>query len=126
MQLISYVKTVTNKRLLISESRSDSNRCTHCRVKSDIHDTYASRASPRTPHARFLRAVHVHGNLSLAINSVGWTLLLSRKRAPDTIHNTSVDRSTGLPPSFSYKTTIKAVMKAKYMLTTRYISLLGP
>jgi hypothetical protein len=30
MSLISYVKTVTNKRLLISKSRSDSNQCTSC------------------------------------------------------------------------------------------------
>jgi hypothetical protein len=70
MSLISYMKTVTNKRLLISESHGNSNRCTPCRKKSDTHDTYASRASPRMPHVRFLRAVHVHDNLSLAINSV--------------------------------------------------------
>jgi hypothetical protein len=38
----------TNKRLLISESRGDSNRCTPCRGKLDKHDTYASHASPRT------------------------------------------------------------------------------
>jgi hypothetical protein len=31
MTLISYVKTATNKRLLISESRGDSNRCTSYR-----------------------------------------------------------------------------------------------
>jgi hypothetical protein len=33
------VKTVTNKRLLISESHSDLNRCTLCRGKPDQHAT---------------------------------------------------------------------------------------
>jgi hypothetical protein len=40
--------TATNKRLLISESRDDSNRFTPCRGKPDQHDTYASHTSPRT------------------------------------------------------------------------------
>jgi hypothetical protein len=39
MQLISNVKTVTNKRLLIFESRGDSNRCTPYRGKPDQHVT---------------------------------------------------------------------------------------
>jgi hypothetical protein len=84
MALISYVKTATNKRLLISESHSDLNQCTHYRGKPDQHDTYASHASPRTAGIRFLRAVPIRGNVSQAINSVGRTLLLSRKMAPDT------------------------------------------
>jgi hypothetical protein len=33
------VKTATDKRLLISESHGDSNRCTPCREKSDQHAT---------------------------------------------------------------------------------------
>jgi hypothetical protein len=41
------VKTATNKWLLISESRGDSNRCTPCRGKLDQHA------------ARFPRSVHV-------------------------------------------------------------------
>jgi transposase len=60
-----------NKRLLISESRGDSNRCTPCRGKPDQHNTYASHTSPRTPRVRFLRAVPVHGNPSRVINRVG-------------------------------------------------------
>jgi pectate lyase len=64
MQLISYVKTVTNKRLLIFESHDDSNQYTSCKRKPDTHDMYASRISPGTPHIRFLWAVHVRGNLS--------------------------------------------------------------
>jgi hypothetical protein len=118
--------TATNKRFLISESRDDSNRYTPYKGKPNTHDMYASHASPRTPLVRFLRAVPVRGNLSLAINSVGWTLLLLRKRAPNPSPSTPIDRSTGPPPSFSPNTTIEAVMKAKHVLTTYYISLLGP
>jgi hypothetical protein len=84
MSLISYVKTAMNKRLLISESRDDTIRCTSYRGKPDTHDMYAFHASPHTPHVRFLQAVHIRGNLLQAINSVGQTLLLLRKRAPDT------------------------------------------
>jgi hypothetical protein len=60
------VKTDTNKRLLISESHGDSNRCTPYRGKPDQHATYASHSSPRTPDICFLRAVPVCDNLSLA------------------------------------------------------------
>jgi hypothetical protein len=38
--------------------------------------------------------------------------------------STSADRSVALPPSFSPKTTIQVVMKAKHLLTTGYIGLL--
>jgi hypothetical protein len=46
MPLISYMKTATNKRLIISESHDNSNRCTSCRGKPDQHDTYASYRRP--------------------------------------------------------------------------------
>jgi hypothetical protein len=49
-----------------------------------ICPAYAFHASPHIPRVRFLRAVHVHGNLLQAINNIGRTLLLLRKRAPDT------------------------------------------
>jgi hypothetical protein len=58
--------TATNKRLLISESHDDSNRCTPCRGKPDQRATYASQSNPRTPDVRFWRAVPVRDNLSLA------------------------------------------------------------
>jgi hypothetical protein len=58
---------VTNKRLLISESHGDSNRCTHCRGKPDQNATYASHSSPRTSGVHFLWAVPVRDNLSLAL-----------------------------------------------------------
>jgi hypothetical protein len=44
MSLISYVKTVMNKRLLISESHDDSNRCTSCKKKFDQHATCFTRS----------------------------------------------------------------------------------
>jgi hypothetical protein len=79
-----YLMEATNKRLLISKSRDDLNQCTDCRARPDQHDMYASHVSPRTPGVRFLWAVPIRGNLSQATNSVGRTLLLPRKRAPDT------------------------------------------
>jgi hypothetical protein len=84
MRLNIYVKTATNKRLLIFESRDDSNLCTPYREKSDTHNTYASRTNPRTPHICFLRAVHVRGNLSLAIKR--WTDLTTPEKM-DSRHN---------------------------------------
>jgi hypothetical protein len=108
-----------DKRLLISKSRGDSNRYTPYRGKPDTHDTYAFHASPRMPRVCFQRAVHVHGNLSQAIISVGRSLLLPRKKAPDTTHSPA-KWSAGLPPSFSPNTAIEAVMKAKYMSTIGY------
>jgi hypothetical protein len=44
MQLISYVKTPMNKRLLISESCDDSNRCISCRGIPDQHTIYFPRS----------------------------------------------------------------------------------
>jgi hypothetical protein len=64
MPLISYVKTATNKRLLISESRGNSNRGITYRGKPNQHDTYTFHTSPRTLGVRFLRTVLVRGNLS--------------------------------------------------------------
>jgi hypothetical protein len=91
--------TDTNKRLLISESRGDSNRYTPCRGKPNQHDTYASHASPHTPGVRFLRAVPVRGNLSWGTDRFGQIPLHPRKRAPDTIHNTPPFRSVGPYPA---------------------------
>jgi hypothetical protein len=112
------VKTATNKRLLISESRDDSNRCTPCRGKPDTHDTYAFHASPCMPYVRFLRAVHVCGNLSQAIISVGQTLLLPRERAPDTTPSPA-EWSAGPSTSFSPNIVIEAVMKVKHLLMNK-------
>jgi hypothetical protein len=70
MPLISYVKTATNKRLLISESHGDSNRCTPCRGKPNQHNTYASHVSACTPDICFLLVVPIRANLSWVINRV--------------------------------------------------------
>jgi hypothetical protein len=59
-----------DKRLLISESHGDLNRCTPCRVKPDQHTMYAFHTSSRTPDVCFLRAVPVRGNLSWVIDRV--------------------------------------------------------
>jgi hypothetical protein len=64
------VATATNKWLLISESRDDSNRCTPYREKPNQHDTYASHANPHTPGVRFLWVVPVRGNLSRVVDIV--------------------------------------------------------
>jgi hypothetical protein len=61
----------TNKCLLISESRGDSNRCIPHRRKSDQHHRYACHASPRTPGVSLLWAVSVHGNLLWVADRVG-------------------------------------------------------
>jgi hypothetical protein len=66
MQLSYRREDCHNKQLLISESRGDSNRFTPCRGKPDQHATYASHSSPRTLGVRFLWAVPVCDNLSLA------------------------------------------------------------
>jgi hypothetical protein len=95
--VIIYVITVTNKRLLISESHDDSNRCTPCRGKLNQHDTYASHTSPRTPDVRFLPAIPVCGNLSRVTDNVGQSHC--SRGAPDIIHSMSADRSVGVNPS---------------------------
>jgi hypothetical protein len=59
--------TATNKWLLISESRGDSNRCTQCRGKPDQHVMHASHSCPHTSSVRFLWVVPVCDNLSLAL-----------------------------------------------------------
>jgi hypothetical protein len=61
------VKTVTNKRLLISDNCGDSNRCTPCRGKPDQYATYASHSSPRMPGICFMWALPERDNLSLAL-----------------------------------------------------------
>jgi hypothetical protein len=74
--------TATNKRILISESRRDSNWCTPYKGKPDQHDTYASHANPRTVGVRFLRAVPVRGNLSQDADSIGQSHCSREKGLP--------------------------------------------
>jgi hypothetical protein len=58
-----YLMAATNKRLLISESRSDSKMYT-LQGKPDQHATYVFHASPHMSGIRFLWVVLVHGNRS--------------------------------------------------------------
>jgi hypothetical protein len=78
----------TNKRLLISESRGDSNRYTPCKGKPKQHATYASHSSPHMPGVCFLRAVSVCDNLSLAPTKL--------KQAPTPGGSLGNQRQTGL------------------------------
>jgi hypothetical protein len=72
----------TNKRLLISESRGDSNRCTPCRGKPDQHATYAFHDSPRT--WRMLSAGGPRTWQPFTLTQQSWTdSLLPRKSASD-------------------------------------------
>jgi hypothetical protein len=70
--------TTTNKRLLISESRDDLNRCTPCRE----NPTNATRTLPTPVHVRFLRVVPVRGNLSWVVNRVGQSHCFWEKGLP--------------------------------------------
>jgi hypothetical protein len=84
--VIIYVMTATNKRLPISESHDDSNRCTPCRGKPEQHATYASHSSPCMPDVRFLWAVPVRDNFSLA--------LTKSKQAPTLVRSLDNQRQT--------------------------------
>jgi hypothetical protein len=100
-----YMMTIQDKWLLISESRSDSNRYTSWRGNL-MHMT----------RTRSWQVVHC--NLSRWPNRFRQTILLSRKKAPDIILSTPVDRSAGPPPSFSPPpTAIEAVIKVNHLLT---------
>jgi hypothetical protein len=94
--------------------------------KPDIHDTYASCASPGTPLVRFLWEVPIRDNLSRS-HQQSWTdPLLPRKRALVLIHNTPIDRSVGPYPVSLPQQPIKQWRKVKHLLATSYIGLLAP
>jgi hypothetical protein len=77
--LISYVLTITNKQLLISESHGDLNRCTLYMGKPDTHDTYAFHVNPHTLSVSGPRTWQ-----PFTLTQQSWTdSLLPRKSAPD-------------------------------------------
>jgi hypothetical protein len=119
-----YVKTATNKWLLISESRGDLKWCTPCRGKLDQHDMYTSHASPCTLDIRFPQEVPVRGNLSRVIDRVGWILLPPRKSAPD---STSQPRweARGTRLSFSPNRVIEAVGLSQASINDSLLGLPG-
>jgi hypothetical protein len=109
----------------MSESHSDSNRCTPC--KGETRYTW---------HVRFLRQSTYATHTFSVGSSYTWQPFAShqqcwtdptapKKKAPDTIPSMPANWSIGPPPSSSPKTIIEAVIKAKHMLTTCYIGLLG-
>jgi hypothetical protein len=115
----------TNKRLLISESHSDSNRCTPYRGKLNQHDTYASHVNPCMPDIRFLRVVPIRGKLLWVTDRVGRILLLPRKSAHDSTSQPGwVAHGTCL--SFSLKTVIEAVGLSQGLVDSPLLGLPGP
>jgi hypothetical protein len=124
--VIIYVMTVTNKRLLISESRGDSNQCTPCRGKPDQHDTYASHASARTPGVRFLRAVPVRGNLSRSLQQRWTEPLLPRKKGSRHNPQRAGWPIRGFIPSFSPVPAIEAVGVKPPSVGNQLLGLPGP
>jgi hypothetical protein len=114
--------TTTNKRLLISESRGNLNRCTPYKEKPNQHDMYASYASPRTSSVCFLRAVPVRGNLSRA----SWAVpLLLRKWAPDTIHSMPADQLMGPYPVSLPSQPMKQWWQSQASVDSRLVGLLS-
>jgi hypothetical protein len=89
--------SVTNKRLLISESHDNSNRCTPCRGKLDQHDTYASYE--RSPYVATFHEPSIE---------------LSRTTAPEKMGSRHNPQYVGWPicgsvPNFAPKPINKAV-----------------
>jgi hypothetical protein len=129
--------TATNKWLLVSESCDDSNRCTPCRGKPNQHATCFSHPvriwSRKTQPTRHTLSTlspcmvkdHTYLMWSTYSNLRESSTTLDRvttpeKRAPNTIHNTLVDRSAGPYLVFSPDPTNEAVEKAKHLLIASY------
>jgi hypothetical protein len=109
---------ITNKRLLISESRDDSNRCTPYRGNL----IYTTHMFPAPVHIRHsyasCRQSPIHSNLWRWPNRVGW-MHCSWKNAPDSTSQPDwVARGTHF--NFSPNWTIEAV------INTFNICLQGP
>jgi hypothetical protein len=113
------VKIATNKRLLISESRGDSNRCTPYRGKPDQHATYAFHTSPRTLGVRFC------GRSPYVATFCESSTELDRVTAPAKKGSRHNPQHAGGPirgsaPSFSPEPTNEAVKKATHLSTVGY------
>jgi hypothetical protein len=120
MPLINYMKTATNKQLLISESRGDLKRCTPCREKPDQHATRipcSVRVWSKTihiSHGQYIATFHT------VVNRFEQIHCPPRRRAPDTIHSTSADRSVGPYLASLPQQPMKEWGKVKLLLTTNY------
>jgi hypothetical protein len=114
-----------NKRLLISKSYDNSNRCTPYRGKPDQHNTYASYASPCTPDVCFMWAVPIHGNLSRQRQ------MWMDPTAPEKMGSRHNPQHAGWPihgsvPSFSPKPSNEAVDLSQASVDDKLLGLLDP
>jgi hypothetical protein len=117
--------TATNKRLLISESRGDSNRCTPCRGKPGQRTTYAFHATPHMPSVHFLLAIPVRGNLSWVIDRVEQAHYFWEKGLP-TQSSVPADRSVSPYPVSLSSQPMKQWGQRQASIDDRLLCLLGP
>jgi hypothetical protein len=104
--------TVTNKRLLISESRDDLNRCRPCRGKPDQHAT------------RFPRSVHVW---SRTIRISCGPHIATFCETPTDLDGSHCSREKGLPTqSTACRLTNEAVGLSQASVDHKLLDLLGP
>jgi hypothetical protein len=115
----------TNKRLLISKSRSYTNRCTPYKGKPDRYDTYASHVSPYMPLIRFLQAVPVHGNHSRGPNRVG-QMHCSQEKVVWLHLSAQLSGPRDSPQFLSQHNHWSNALKPSICWWTSYIDLLGP
>jgi hypothetical protein len=125
ISLISYLRDNCHKQaLLIFESHGDSNRCISCRGNRPTRHTYPMLSPHIVPDHTYLTR-SMHNNLSRS-RQQSWTgSLLLRKSAPDTIHNTTSDRSAGPYPVFLSSQPIKQWGKSQPSVDSRLIGLSG-
>jgi hypothetical protein len=120
-----YLMTATNKRLLISESHDDSNRCTPCREKPDQHDTYASTpVHVRPAYASYGRSPYVATFYESPIGLGGYYCSWEKSSPDSTSQPSWVFRGTHL--SFSPKIVIEAVRLSQASVNNMLLGLLRP
>jgi hypothetical protein len=102
--VIIYMMTITNKRLLISETHDNSNRYSPCKGKPDQQATHF----PRSVRV-WCKTIHISCGPHIATlretpTDLDRSHCSQEKRAPDTVHSMLADRSTGsYPVSLSSK-----------------------
>jgi hypothetical protein len=114
---------VTNKQLLISESRGDSNRCTPCRGKLNQHDTYASHASPHTSGVCFCGQSPYVVTFHTVINRLE-QIHCPREEGLPTQSTTHQLTDLWVRPSFSPTTANEAVEKSQASIDNWLLGLL--
>jgi hypothetical protein len=117
--------TTINKRLLISESHGDSNRCTPCRGKPDQHAMYSSHATPRTPSVRFLWAAPYVATFHESSTELSRPTALEKKGSR---HNPqcATDRSAGPYPTSLLSQPMKQWGQSQASINDQLLGLLGP